>query len=83
MHLHRQLTLKEHICKCSRNKRKHLGLNLDKIYWLLDRNSQVTLENKVLFYKTILKLIWKHGIQFWGTAPTLKYYKGTNQRSLG
>jgi len=34
------------------------------MYWLLDRKSQLTLENKILYilYKTILKLIWTYGI---------------------
>jgi len=29
----------------------------------LDRNSQLTLENKILLYKTMLKPIWTYGIQ--------------------
>jgi hypothetical protein len=28
------------------------------------------LTNKLLLYKTILKPIWTHGIQLWGTAST-------------
>jgi len=38
------------------------------MYWLLNRNSQLTLKNKMLLYKTILKPIWTYGIQFWDTA---------------
>jgi hypothetical protein len=37
---------------------------------LLGRNSQLSLSNKLLLYKTILKPIWTYGIQLWGTAST-------------
>jgi hypothetical protein len=44
-------------------KRKHLGVTLTKMYWLLGRKSQLSLSNKLLLYKTILKPIWSYGIQ--------------------
>jgi len=44
------------------------GGNWDKMYWLFDRKSQLSTENKLLLYKTILKPIWAYGIQLWGTA---------------
>ena len=28
----------------------------------------MSLENKILFYKTILKPVWTYGIQLWGTS---------------
>jgi hypothetical protein len=34
------------------------------MYWLL------SLPNKLLLYKSILKPIWTYGIQLWGTAST-------------
>jgi hypothetical protein len=40
------------------------------MYWLLGRKSQLSLRNKLLLYKTILKPIWTYGIQLWGTAST-------------
>lgn len=40
------------------------------MYWLIGRNSQLSLESKLLLYKAILKPIWTHGIQLWGTAST-------------
>jgi hypothetical protein len=40
------------------------------MYWLLGRKSQLSLSNKLLLYKTILKLIWTYGIQLWGMAST-------------
>jgi len=50
------------------SKRKHLGFKWSKMYWLLGRNLQLILENKILLYKTILRRIWTCGIQLWGTA---------------
>jgi len=35
-------------------------LKLSKMYWLIDRNSQLSVENKILLDKTILKSIWIH-----------------------
>jgi hypothetical protein len=40
------------------------------MYRLLGRKSQLSLSNKLLLYKTILKPIWTYGIQLWGTAST-------------
>jgi hypothetical protein len=36
--------------------------------WLLGR-STVSMENKLLLYKAVLKHTWTYGIQLWGTAP--------------
>jgi hypothetical protein len=38
------------------------------MYWILGRKSELSIENKLLKYKTILKPIWTYGIPFWGTA---------------
>ena len=64
LYLDRRLTWKKHIF----TKRKALGIHLRKMYWLLDKKSQLSLENKLLLYKCILKPIWTYGIQLWGTA---------------
>jgi hypothetical protein len=40
------------------------------MYWLLGSSSRLSLPNKLLLYKTILKPIWTYGIQLWGTAST-------------
>jgi hypothetical protein len=66
LYLDKELTWQHHIF----TKRKHLGVTLTKMYWLLGRNSQLSLSNKLLLYKTILKPIWNFGIQLWGTAST-------------
>jgi hypothetical protein len=36
--------------------------------WLLGQKSKLSLENKTLIYKCILKPIWTYGIQLWGCA---------------
>jgi hypothetical protein len=38
------------------------------MYWLLGRKSKLSISNKLLAYKVILKLIWTYGIQLWGSA---------------
>jgi hypothetical protein len=51
-------------------KRKHLGIILTKLYWLLGRKSKLDLNNKLIIYKVSIKPIWAYGIQLWGTAST-------------
>jgi hypothetical protein len=64
LHLDRRLYWHNHIFA----KRKHLGVTLSKIYWLLGRKSKLFVSNKLLAYKVILKFIWNYGIQLWGSA---------------
>jgi hypothetical protein len=49
-------------------KRKHLEITLTKLYWLLGRKSRLSMSNKLLLYKVILKPISTYGIQLWGSA---------------
>jgi len=49
-------------------KRKQLDLKLRNLYWIIGRKSQLSLENKLLVYKVILKPVWTYGIQLWRTA---------------
>jgi hypothetical protein len=54
IHLDRRLTWKPHI----HNKRKQLGLLLQRMYWITGRKSKLPLSNKLLIYKVILKPTW-------------------------
>jgi hypothetical protein len=36
------------------------------IYWLIGRDSSLSLHNKLLLYKQILKPVWTCGIRLWG-----------------
>jgi hypothetical protein len=38
------------------------------MYWLLGRKSELSINNKLLAYKLILKPMWTYGIQLWGSA---------------
>ena len=49
-------------------KRKQLDLKLRNMCWITGRKLQLSLANKLLVYKAILKPIWTYGIQLWGTA---------------
>lgn len=64
VHLDRRLNWQKHIF----TKRKQLGLKYRNMYWLIGRNSELTIENKLLLYHAILKPIWTYCIQLWGSA---------------
>jgi hypothetical protein len=38
------------------------------MYFLLGHKSKLSINNKLLIYKVILKPIWTYGIQLWGTT---------------
>ena len=42
------------------------------MHWLLGRHSKLSLSNKLLLYKVILKPIWSYGVQLWGCAKTAR-----------
>jgi hypothetical protein len=50
------------------HERKQLGIKLRSLYWMIGRNSKLSLNNKLLLYKAILKPVWTYGIQLWGSA---------------
>ena len=39
-----------------------------EIYWLIGKHSFLSLENKFLIYKTVLKPVWTYGIELLGCA---------------
>lgn len=47
-------------------KQKQLGIKLRKMYWLFSRRSNLSIDNKVILYRAILKYMWAYGIQLWG-----------------
>ena len=62
MTLDTRLRWKVHVKK----KREELNINFKKIYWIIGRNSSMSIENKLLLYKQVLKPVWTYGIQLWG-----------------
>ena len=49
-------------------KRQELNRRFGQLYRLLNRKSNLSIENKLLIYKTILKPIWTYGLELWGTT---------------
>jgi hypothetical protein len=64
LHVDKRLTWHKHIFA----KRKRLGITLSKMYWLPGRKSKLSISNKLLAYKVILKPIWTYGIQLCGSV---------------
>jgi hypothetical protein len=59
LHLDRRLTWKAHI----KAKKHQLNIKTKQMNWLIGRKSQLSLENKIIIYKVILKPIWTYGIE--------------------
>jgi hypothetical protein len=53
---------KEHI----KEKRDELNIKFRKMYWLLGRNSELSVHNKLTLYKQIIRSVWSYGIQLSG-----------------
>jgi hypothetical protein len=66
IHLYSKLTWKDHVTK----KRNQIDLRTQEVTWLIGRRSNLSLDNKVLLYKTIMKPIWVYGFELWGCAST-------------
>jgi hypothetical protein len=62
LHFDQKLTWKAHI----QTKRTQLTANIRNINWLICKKYQLSMENKLLIYKTVLKPIWTYGIELWG-----------------
>lgn len=63
-HLDRRLTWKYHI----KQKRDQINHQFRNMYWLMGRNSALSIDNKLLIYNSVLKPIWTYGIQIWGVT---------------
>jgi hypothetical protein len=64
LHLDNKLNWKAHIAK----KRKQMDLRFKELWWLLGRKSRLSVNNKLLLYKSIIASIWSYGIELWGCA---------------
>ena len=67
MYLDKKLTWTKHF-----KRKKTMDLKRRKTYWLVGRKSQLSLYNKLIIYKAIIKLVWTYGIQLWGAACNSK-----------
>ncbi|KMQ93306.1 rna-directed dna polymerase from mobile element jockey-like protein [Lasius niger] len=59
-----KLRWKEHV----KIKRKQLNNMRSKMEWMIGRNSKLSVHNKLMLYKQILKPVWTYGIQLWGCS---------------
>ena len=76
LHFDKQLNWKKHVT----TTRKHLDLKSRDINWLIGKPSPLSLSNKLLIYKTVLRPVWAYGIELWGcTAPS----NATNPKCSG
>lgn len=64
MHLDRRQTWRTHIQK----KRDELNARYRTLLWLMGRHSRLSVNNKLLTYKSVLKPVWTYGLELWGTA---------------
>jgi hypothetical protein len=64
MNLDVGLKWKAHIKK----KKDELKIRRRNLSWLIGRRSQMTINNKLLIYKQILRPVWQYGAQIWGCS---------------
>jgi uncharacterized protein YeeX (DUF496 family) len=62
MTLDAKLRWQEHI----KNGRNELNIKFRKMHWLLGRNSELSIHNKIILYKQVIRPVWSYGIQLWG-----------------
>jgi hypothetical protein len=62
LHFDKRLTWREYVTKT----REHLDLKTRELTWLIGKRSPLSLTNKILIYKTVLKPIWTFGLAIWG-----------------
>lgn len=64
MHLDKKLNFAHHI----KTKINHLKLTLSKYNWLVGRQSSLSIENKIIIYKSIIRPMWAYAAVIWSAA---------------
>ena len=64
LYLDKKLNWKDRVMK----KRKQMDLRHKEFYWLHGRKSHLSVDNKLLLYKTRIAPIWTYAIELWGRA---------------
>jgi hypothetical protein len=52
------------------NSQEMTELKLKNMYWLMNKKSELSVENKLTTYKAILKTVWTCGIKLLGCSKT-------------
>jgi hypothetical protein len=52
------------------------------MYWLIGKNAQLSFENKMLLYKTIIKPIWTYGAEIWGSKFNISIIQRSQSKIL-
>ena len=66
LHFNSRLNWKHHITQT----RKRLNHKSRSLHWILGKHSPLSLRNKTLIYKAILRPVWTFGIELWGCASS-------------
>ena len=56
-----------------RQKRKQIDLKTKEINWLIGKKSHLSIENKLLIYKAVIKPIWSYGIELVGLRQQVQH----------
>jgi hypothetical protein len=61
-------------------KPDELNIKFRKMYWLLGRNSKLSIHSKIILYKQVIRPVWNYDIQLWGCASdsnieVIKFYQ--------
>jgi len=64
LYIDKKLTWNPH----TRLKKTELKHRFLLLYRLIGRNSKLSLEHKILLYKTILRPLWTYGLELWGST---------------
>lgn len=78
LHLDNKLNWKKHI----QEKIKQIKVIRKAMYWLTSRKSKLSVKNKLLIYKIIIKPIWTYGLQIWGMAAKSNIKNLENMQSI-
>ncbi|KAI4474511.1 hypothetical protein M0804_014816 [Polistes exclamans] len=78
LHLDSKLTWKKHISA----KIEQIRIKRRQMAWLTGKKSKLSIKNKLLIYKTIIKPIWTYGLPLWGIAAKSHITKLEVQQSI-
>jgi hypothetical protein len=73
-----KLQWKEHIKKI----RDEGNIMFRKMYWLLGHNSELSVHNKLILYKQVIRPVWSYGIQGCASDSNIQVIKHYQNRVL-